>query len=77
MPWPVFVTLLLANGRFLRPIPFDQRIPLFVAAWIAAGLLLPMWVVALALAGWLVKVVPGIRLVNQRFQNVGSHEEPA
>jgi hypothetical protein len=27
------------------------RIPLFVAAWIAAGLLLPMWVVALAFAG--------------------------
>jgi hypothetical protein len=93
VPWPVFVALLLANGWFLRPVAFDQRpgtdtvprrqrnamlrIPLFVAGWIAAGLLLPMWVVALTFAGWLAKVVPGIRLVNQRFQNVGPDEEPA
>ena len=93
MPWPLFVALLLANGWFLRPVPFDQRsgedtfpqrqrnamlrIPLFVAAWIAAGLLLPMWVVALAFAGWVAKVVPGIRLVNERFQNIGPDEEPA
>ncbi len=53
------------------------RIPLFVAAWIAAGLLLPTWVVALAFAGWMAKVVHGIRLVNERFQNVGPDEEPA
>jgi hypothetical protein len=93
VPWPIFVTLLLANGWFLRPVPFDQRpgrdtvpqrqrnamlrIPLFGAAWIAAGLLLPMWVVALAFAAWVAKVVPGIRRVNQRFQNVGPNEEPA
>jgi hypothetical protein len=93
VPWPLFVALLFANGWFLRPVPFDQRpgkntipqrqrnamlrIPLFVAAWIAAGLLLPMWVVALAFAGWVAKVVPGIRLVNERFQNVGPNEEPA
>lgn len=93
VPWPIFVALLFANGWFLRPVPFDQRsgrdtvpqrqrnallrIPLFVAAWIAAGLLLPMWVVALAFAGWLAKAVPGIRLLNQRFQNIGPDEEPA
>jgi hypothetical protein len=93
VPWPVFVALLFANGWFLRPIPFDQRsgrdtvpqrqrkallrIPLFVAAWIAAGLLLPIWVVVVAFAVWLAKVVPGIRLVNARFQNVGPDEEPA
>jgi len=93
VPWPLFVTLLLANGWFLRPVPFDQRpgrdtvpqrqrnamlrIPLFVAAWIAARLLLPMGVVALAFAAWVAKVVPGIRRVNQRFQNVGPDEEPA
>jgi hypothetical protein len=92
-PWPLFVALLVANGWFLRPVPFDQRpgrnttpqrlrnaglrIPLFVAAWIVAGLLLPMWVVALAFAAWLAKIVPGIRLVNRRFQNVGPDEEPA
>lgn len=92
VPWPLFVTLLLANGWFLRPVAFDQRpgmdtvprrqrnamlrIPLFVAAWIAAGLLLPPWLVALAFAGWLAKVLPGIRMVNARFQNVGPNEEP-
>lgn len=92
-PWPIFVAILLANGWFLRPVPFDQRagkdtvrqrlrnamlrIPLFVAAWIAAALLLPTWLVALAFAAWLVKVVPGIRLVHERFQSVGAHEEPA
>lgn len=78
VPWPLFLALLFANGWFLRPVPFDQRpgedtipqrqrsamlrIPLFVTAWIAAGLLLPL-VVALAFAGWVAKVVPGIRLV--------------
>lgn len=92
VPWPVFVALLFANGWFLRPVPFDQRpgrdtvrrrqrnallrIPLFVAAWILAGLLLPMGWVALAFAGWIVKIVPGIRVVNRRFQNVGPEEEP-
>lgn len=93
VPWPFFVALLLANGWFLRPVVFDQRsgqdtvprrqrnalrrIPFFVAAWIAAGLLLPMWVVALAFAGWAAAVLPGIREVNARFQNVGPDEEPA
>ena len=93
VPWPLFLALLLANGWFLRPVPFDQRpgkdtvpqrqrsamrrIPLFVAAWIAAALVLPMWVVALAFAGWVAKVAPGIRRVNARFQNVGPDEEPA
>ncbi len=91
-PWPVFVTLLLANGWFLRPMPFDQRagentvprrirraalrVPLFVAGWIAAGLVLPGWIVALAFAVWLARVVPGIREVNARFQNVRPGEEP-
>ena len=93
VPWPLFVTLLLANGWFLRPVPFDQRpgkdtvrqrqrnamrrVPLFVAGWIAAGLLLPIWLVALAFAAWVAKVLPGIRIVNARFQNVGPDEEPA
>ncbi len=90
VPWPLFVALLLANGWFLRPVPFDQRpgkdtvprrqrnallrIPLFVGAWIAAGLVLPVWLVALAFAGWVAKVLPGIRLVNERFQNVGPED---
>lgn len=93
LPWPVFVALLFANGWFLRPVPFDQRsgrdtvpqrqrnallrIPFFVAAWVAAALLLPAWVVALVFAGWVAQIAPGIRLVNRRFQNVGPNEEPA
>ena len=92
VPWPVFVTLLLANGWFLNPMPFDQRtgkdtipqrqrnamlrIQFFVAAWAAACLWLPLWVVALAFASWVVKVMPGIRRVNEQFQNVGPNEEP-
>ena len=91
-PWPLFVALLFANGWFLRPVPFGQRtkgpsaqqrirnaalrIPLFLAGWVAAALLLPSWLVALAFVAWLVKVVPGVREVNARFQNVAPGEEP-
>lgn len=93
VPWPLFVTLLLANGWFLRPVGFDQRpgadtipkrqrnamlrIPVFVALWIAAALVLPVWGVALLFGAWLALVVPGIRMVNASFQNVGADEEPA
>jgi len=92
VPWPVFVALLLANGWFLRPVPFGQRtgdpvsrrqrnailrILFFAAAWVAACIVLPLWIVALAFACWTAKVVPGIRMINERFQNVGPDEEPA
>jgi hypothetical protein len=94
IPWPLFIGMLLANGWFLRPVPFDQRpgkkntlptrqrnamlrLPLFVAAWIAAFAYLPLWLVALALAGWVAKITPGVRMVNAQFQNVGPDEEPA
>ncbi len=91
VPWPMFVALLLANGWFLRPKFFMQRegndldgmsraaiarFPLFIAAWAAAIWLLPVWAVALALAMWLAMVVPGIRIVNRRFQHFGPDEEP-
>ena len=91
-PWPVFLTLLLANGWFLRPVPFDQRarkdtvpqtqrnamlrVPVFAAAWIAAFAVLPLWATTLCLAAWLVKVVPGIRQVGQSFQSVGPDDPP-
>ena len=29
------------------------------------------------LAGWVVEITPGVRMVNQRFQNVGPDESPA
>lgn len=56
-PFPVFVALLLANGWFIRPVPFlntnsklsslqrakraMRRIPIFLSFWIAAFLILP------------------------------------
>lgn len=92
-PWPLFVMLLLANGWFLRPVPFDHRpgedtvprrirnatlrIAGFVAAWIGAALVLPGWLVLLLFAGWVAKVLPGVRLVHERFQSVGADAEPA
>ncbi len=92
VPWPVFVALLLANGWFLRPVGFAQRtgdpvsrrqrnamlrILFFAAAWVAACIVLPLWIVALAFACWAAMVMPGIRMINKRFQNVGPDEEPA
>lgn len=66
-PFPIFVTLLLANGWFIRPVPFlltnsklsplqrikraARRIPIFLAVWIAAFLILPTnWVANAAIA---------------------------
>ncbi len=93
IPWPLFIFLLLANGWFLRPVPFDQqvggapiavrlrkagiRIPIFAAAWVAAFSVLPLWIPTLALAGWIAKITPGVRTINRRFQNVGPNENPA
>jgi hypothetical protein len=93
VPWPLFVTLLVANGWFLAPAGFDQRVggvplavrqrnailrvPVFIAAWVAAFTFLPLWIPALAFAGWVAKITPGVRTVNRRFQNVGPDESPA
>ncbi len=93
VPWPLFVGLLLANGWFLGPVPFDQRpgkdtvakrqriallrLAVFVAAWLVAFAALPFWLVGLALAAWAAKVAPGVRRVHELFQNVAADEEPA
>jgi hypothetical protein len=93
VPWPLFVSVLISNGWFLRPAGFDQRaggvsvalrqrnavlrIPVFLAAWVAAFAYLPLWIPVLALAGWVAKITPGVRMVNKRFQNVGPNESPA
>ncbi len=93
VPWPLFVGLLLANGWFLRPVPFDQRagedtvprrirtamvrLGIFAALWVLAGIFLPLWIVAVAFAAWIAKVWTGIRTVHRLFQNVGPDEEPA
>ncbi len=92
VPWPVFVTLLISNGWFLGPVGFDQRvggapiavrqrnallrIPFFIAAWVAAFTFLPLWIAALAFAGWVAKITPGVRMVHRRFQNVGPDQSP-
>jgi hypothetical protein len=93
VPWPLFVTMLLANGWFLKPVPFGCRpegptvatrqrnamirLVLFIAAWAAALVYAPIWLVAAAFTGWVAKITPGVRMVNRRFQNVGPDQEPA
>jgi hypothetical protein len=91
-PWPIFVSLLLANGWFLRPVPFDYqvngsplrdrlrragiRLLVFIAAWIVAFAALPTWIPSLTLIAWGGMILPGVRVVHNRFQNVASDEEP-
>ena len=52
------------------------RIPLFLAVCVSAALLLPAWGTALLFAAWLVKVIPGIRMIHAAFQNIRPDEEP-
>lgn len=92
-PWPIFVGLLFANGWFIRPRPFPNRpgkndiqkrirmallrLVLFVAAWMAAAILLPPLTVGIALAVYAAVAAPGIIWVHKRFQNVAPGQEPA
>ena len=84
--------ILVANGWFLKPVLFGHRpegptvatrqrnamirLVLFIAAWVAALVYAPIWMVAAAFAGWVAKITPGVRMVNRLFQNVGPDEEP-
>jgi len=87
-PFPLFVTLLLANGWFIRPVPFiltnskipvpqrikraTRRIPIFLAVWLAAFLILPTNWVATAAIGyglWLAIIVVTI------FRNLQHNNE--
>lgn len=86
-PWPLFVSLLIANGWFVRPLAFAQkkngptpkqrikvaglRLGGFVALWIAGFAFLPTLPVAAALGGWIAWIIPKIRWLNLEFQNVG------
>jgi len=79
IPWPVFASLLIANGWFLNARGFKSarhvrlaglRLLGFVGAWIAAFLWLPALPVAVALGGWVVYITPKLRWVGQQFQNV-------
>jgi hypothetical protein len=85
LPWPVFLSLLAANGWFIKPKPFPYlsgdptvgqrvkraaiRIPFFVAAWVIAFLTLPTTWVGAALLGYAAWVTPQIREINRYFQN--------
>ncbi len=78
IPWPVFASLLIANGWFMNARGFKSvrhvalagvRLLAFVGAWIAAFTWLPTLPVAVALAGWLVFITPKLRWVGQEFQD--------
>jgi len=90
IPWPLFVTLLVANGWFIKPKTFGHisggpspiqrakralfRVPFFVAAWAVAFFLLPNGLVVLAFAAWAAWLTPHIRFINRQFQNVQTAE---
>ncbi|HIG72391.1 MAG TPA: hypothetical protein EYQ46_20485 [Myxococcales bacterium] len=86
VPWPLFVSLLIANGWFLRPMAFAQRengptslqrimiagvrLGLFATMWIAAFATLPTLPVAAVLVGWVGWIIPKVRWLNLEFQNI-------
>ena len=88
--WPLFVGLMLAHGWFLRPRAFPlpregdrpsvppqrmkRRVAVFVAAWIAAFVVLPTAWVAGAFALWAVVAGIGVAQVNAWFQNIPEGE---
>ena len=90
IPWVLFLAMLLAHGWFLRPKTFPYtrsdeepsanpvymipRIVGFVGAWAAAFAFMPTGWVALALAGWLALVWPGLARIHRGFQNVPEGE---
>jgi hypothetical protein len=78
IPWPIFASLLIANGWFMSGRGFQStkhvayaalRVLGFVAAWIAAFATLPALVVAAALAGWVAFITPKVRWLGQQFQD--------
>ena len=84
-PWPLFVSLLVANGWFLWPKGFPHRaaggsvegrylnailrLVVFIAAWGAAFWLLPGLWVGAGLAVWAAWITPRIKVINDEFQN--------
>jgi hypothetical protein len=85
IPWPVFVSLLIANGWFLNARGFKSqghillagvRLLAFAVAWIAALAWLPTLPVAIALAGWVFWITPKVRWVGRQFQDVEISSAP-
>ena len=67
VPWPLFASLLVANGGFTRVQGFQSpaqikgavlRLVAFLALWVAAFAFLPGWLVGAALAAWIVFIAP-------------------
>lgn len=89
-PFPVFVALLMANGWFIRPVPFlltnsklsalqrlkraARRIPVFLALWIAAFLILPTNWVATAAIGYGIWLIPIVIMIRKGLQHSGEPE---
>lgn len=88
LPWPLFMSLLVANGWFIKPKTFPHisggpslarrlkhamiRIPIFIFAWVIAFTLLPTLWVGAAFLAWAAWLTPFIHEVNGRFQNLGT-----
>ena len=86
IPWPAFMSILTANGWFIKPRPFPHlpngpplrrrflralsRIPLFILAWVVAFSLLPPVWVGAALVAWVIWIIPQIRFISEQFQSV-------
>ena len=84
--WPIFASLLIANGWFLHPQAFAEkdnrssplarikiaalRLGVFVVLWVAAFAALPTLPVAAVLAGWIAWINPKIRWLNREFQDL-------
>ncbi|MFK7898870.1 MAG: hypothetical protein AB8G23_23775 [Myxococcota bacterium] len=85
-PWPLFASLLIANGWFLRPVAFAQetngptalakikraaiRLVVFLALWVVAFATLPTLPVTAALVGWVAWITPKVVWLNREFQNL-------
>ena len=86
VPGPLFVSLLIANRWFLRPLAFAQkkngptpqqrikiamvRLAIFATLRVAAFASLPTLPVAAVLAGRIAWITPKIRCVNNEFQSI-------
>ena len=86
IPWPLFVSILTANGWFIKPKPFPHkpgsprvelrilrailRIPVFIAAWVIALMYLPPLLVGICFTAWVLWLAPKVRYINDQFQNV-------
>ena len=81
VPWPIFVSLLIANGWFLRGRGFRSpghipiaalRLLCFAAASVGALAWLPTLPVAIGLAGWAAYIVPQVRWLGRQFQDASA-----